>query len=156
MTVARDGNLSAEPGPPAMRRLARWAEERGLIALATAHHADDQAETLLLRLNRGAGLAGLAAMRPRAHAARQPRHRAAPAAARLAQGRAGARWSRARGWIAADDPANRDPRFDRARLRKALAGSAWLDPARIAASASHLPMPTMRSTGRSSANGPSR
>ena len=37
-----------------------------------------------------------------------------------------------------DDPSNHDDRFDRVRLRRAMAQADWLDPAAIAASARHL------------------
>ncbi len=57
-----------DAGPEGAARDARYALLRAAMqpgdVLATAHHRDDQAETVLLRLLRGTGVHGLAAMRP--------------------------------------------------------------------------------------------
>jgi len=119
--------------------LGRWALTHRLGAVLTAHHADDQAETLLMRLARGSGVAGLAGARARALLVERdgrPVWRLRPLL--------GWRRDELREVVAAaqidpvDDPANRDPRFDRSRLRALLADSEWGDPLRLAASAAHL------------------
>jgi tRNA(Ile)-lysidine synthase len=96
-------------------------EREGLDALATAHHADDQAETLLARLNRGSGVAGLAGVRARGivPGTRLPLIRPLLGWRRADLGEVVA----AAGLTPVQDPSNSDDRFDRARIRKAL--SRW-------------------------------
>jgi len=139
VTVA-DGNLQSQARSARYTALAAWMEARGLVALATAHHADDQAETLLMRLNRASGVGGLAGVRAlgRVPGTQYPLLRPL------------LDWRRddlaavvaAAGLTAAQDPSNSNDRFDRVRLRKALAGGGagadWLDIPALAASAAHL------------------
>jgi len=116
------------------RLLLAWGGERGLTALATAHHADDQAETVLMRLARGGGLGGLSGVRAR-------RNQGPATILRPLLG-----WRRselagivaAAGLAAVDDPSNRSEAHDRTRFRALLAGSEVLPPERLAASAAHL------------------
>jgi tRNA(Ile)-lysidine synthase len=118
--------------------LGGWAEERGLKAIATAHHLDDQAETLLMRLNRGAGARGLAGMRPFS-----PIPGGANAAVLI---RPLLDWRRSElveicrraGVTPVEDPSNRDQRFERARVRHELASAPWLDPEAMARSSANL------------------
>jgi tRNA(Ile)-lysidine synthase len=90
-----------------------WLEsirrQGGAQWIVTAHHSDDQAETVLMRLLRGSGPAGLAAMADREGSLIRP---LLPfSRAQLAE-HAGARGLE--GWA---DPANHDPRFLRSWLR---------------------------------------
>ena len=130
------GNLQAAAREARYAELAALARERGLSAIATAHHSDDQAETLLMRLNRGSGVAGLAGVRARGKVPNSdvPLIRPLLEFRRSELGEVVAR----AGLFATDDPSNGDERFDRVRLRRALARSDWLDPRWVAASASHL------------------
>ena len=128
------GNVQAEARHARYTALADWAEREGLAAVATAHHADDQAETLLMRLNRGSGLAGLAGVREVAMIGplRVIRPLLGERRAGLAQVVAGA------GLVPVADPSNSDSDYDRVRIRQALVQAEWLDPAALARSSRNL------------------
>ena len=57
-------NIQAEARAARYQILEEWCLGEGVLHLALAHHQDDQAATVLLRLARGSGLRGLAAMAP--------------------------------------------------------------------------------------------
>ncbi len=129
-----EGNLSDRARVARYEALAEWAARNGIAHVATAHHADDQAETLLMRLNRGSGVAGLAGIR--AHVTIAGLHVIRPLLDRRRTELATV--VAARGWQPVDDPSNRDARYDRARLRAVISDAEWLDPAAFAVSAAHL------------------
>lgn len=64
--AARERGLSIETAGRLLRYdfLSRVAEATGCGAVATAHHMDDNAESIMLHLIRGSGLAGLTGMKP--------------------------------------------------------------------------------------------
>ncbi len=118
------------------RLLLEACRAEGASHLVLAHHRDDLAESFLLRLRRGSGVFGLAAMRPLLDLGNLsvvrpfltvPRTRlaATAAAAKL---------------VPVEDPMNTDPRFDRARMRRLLPRLAeeGLDPEALAAAALRL------------------
>jgi len=136
-----NSDVEAQARQARYRLMGEWARAHDITALYIAHTLDDQAETFLLRLIRGSGLDGLAAMRPVApypipgfrelHLVRpllsfERAHVRAHLKARKVQ------------WV--EDPMNDDERFARVRLRKAWPAleGAGLSKLRVAAAAAHL------------------
>ncbi len=112
-TLVLDGN---SPGLEAAARAARYAaleemrDELGMEFIATAHSADDQAETVLLRLTRGTSLRGAAGIRARRGLVVRPllgfRRRELVEVCEAAR------------LPVAADPMNQDRKFARVRVRK--------------------------------------
>ncbi len=106
------------------RLLGDWCRAAGVLHLLSAHHLDDQAETVALRQARASGpdgLAGMAAVRELAGLRLLRPLLTVPKSALLA-------YLRALGQPWLDDPSNRAPGFARTRLR----GAAGLDVAQLA------------------------
>src|SRR5579862_5165729 len=61
-------NLQARARAARHELLQRWCAAADVLHLLLAHHQDDQAETVLLRLGRGSGVDGLGAMAPVSYA----------------------------------------------------------------------------------------
>lgn len=130
------GNLEDAARRARYRLLEGWCADNGVLHLLTAHHRDDQAETLLMRLARGSGLDGLAGIAPisirRTCRVLRPLLTIPPERLRATL--------RERSVAAVDDPMNRDPAFQRARLRAArtFLAEEGLSAERLAATAARL------------------
>ncbi len=109
LALAAGGNLQARARDARRAALIAAADAAGAELIATAHHADDRAETVLLRLLRGSGPRGLAALPLRSGFWIRPQGRArkTDVSAHLARHR-----------LAFDeDPSNSNRRFLRTRVR---------------------------------------
>jgi tRNA(Ile)-lysidine synthase len=128
-TQAPGGNLQDAARRARRALIADWAVGH-VDAVLLAHTLEDQAETLLMRLARGSGVDGLAAMRPARHALNvlwlRPFLDVPRAALRAVLVARGLEW--------VEDPSNADPRFARVRARQAMA-ALGLDAARLGATA---------------------
>ena len=130
------GNLQDQARRARYGLMQDWAAGQGISALVLAHTADDQAETLLMGLARGAGIDGLAGMRPRWQAGglcwRRPFLSHTRQELRDYLLRHGQDWR--------DDPSNENDRFTRVKARRALKALAPLGvtAGRLAQVARHL------------------
>lgn len=132
----QSGNLQANARQARQRLINSWAQAHAIKVILTGHTLDDLGETFLMRLARGSGVDGLAAMRK-------------------SQLIGDILWLRPllgfkrqelRDWLGenqltwADDPSNDDPRFDRVRIRQKMPELAalGLTPERLSATADHM------------------
>lgn len=127
------GNLQEAARQARRSLLAEWAKRKGLAAVLLGHTQDDVAETFLMRLSRGSGIEGLAAM------PEQFKHNGVVFLRPLLDvSRAELRdILRARGQTWREDPSNQDPKFLRTRTRAALS-DIGIDVARLAQTAKRL------------------
>ena len=136
----RPGNVQERAREARYDALCRAFGHGSVEVFATGHHADDQAETVLMRLARGSGLSGLAGIR-----ARRVVFGDNPLGEFLLV-RPLLNWRRDElaavvanaGIEPVSDPSNADDRFDRVRVRIALAGLPGLDALAISRSAALL------------------
>lgn len=111
-----EGNLQDQARRARYRLLTDWARAREIPVLAIGHTADDQAETVLMRLARASGVTGLSAM-----PARRELNTVTLVRPLLGVTRAELRnYLRSRNIAWSDDPSNSDDRFDRIKARRAL------------------------------------
>ena len=106
------GNLQARAREARYAALDAVRERVGARWVATAHHSDDRAETVLMRILRGTSPRGLAVLPAAAAARLRPLIRSPRSAITQHLSRHGLTYS--------NDPSNRNPRFLRTRIRHEL------------------------------------
>jgi tRNA(Ile)-lysidine synthase len=112
VTVPAGGSLEAAARAERYAALEAHARRLGAARIALGHTADDQAETVLMRMLGGAGVRGLAGIPPRRGRIIRPLIETRRAALVAALEAAGLPWI--------EDPSNRDPAFLRNRIRHDL------------------------------------
>lgn len=112
LAVEPGGNLQARARDARYRALQDQVYQCQAQYLATGHHADDRAETVLLRLLRGAGARGLGVLPARSGERIRPLIRATKEDVLLHLRRHQLGW--------AEDPSNADPSFARVQVRSVL------------------------------------
>lgn len=109
------GNLQAQAREARYDLMTKWAREKQIAVLALGHTADDQAETVLMRLARSSGVDGLSGIAPRRIQGGVTLVR--PLLSVTREALRGYLTEQGQTWI--DDPSNEDTRFERIRMRKA-------------------------------------
>ncbi|MGC2854457.1 tRNA lysidine(34) synthetase TilS [Novispirillum sp. DQ9] len=129
-------NLQAEARAVRHHLLRGWCRDHGVLHLLLAHNLEDQAETLLLRLARGSGVAGLSAMAAVSWTAETRLLRPLLTVPRAALEALLA--ARGRDWVR--DPSNANEAFGRVRMRRLLPvlGAEGATPRRLAGTARRL------------------
>lgn len=132
-------NIQAEARQMRYDLMRDWCAAEGVTLLAVAHHLEDQAETFLLRLARGSGVDGLAAMAPVSKISVVPPIALIRPLLDIPRSTLHAAL-RAGDWPFVDDPSNRDPRHARVRMRNLaqLLTQEGLDPQRLARTARNM------------------
>lgn len=109
------GNIQSAARKARYALLGKWADAQNCEFIATAHHADDQLETVLMRVSRGSGIDGMSGVRP--------------TNGRIIRPLLGFTKNKLinicdeAGIIPVQDPSNADTAFDRVRMRKWLAST---------------------------------
>ena len=136
------GNFSAAARDGRYGLMADWAQARGIKAICLGHTQDDQAETVLMRLARGAGVDGLSGMAPMRVARGvmwlRPLLSVTRAELRAYLQGIGQPWR--------DDPSNDNPDYERVRWRQALDGLEALGLTRSALAQTATRLRTARGT----------